>query len=147
MRENRERINHVTADLADGYASSDVQRQLDEALDQYLVLPEGVEIEMAGQMNELSGYMGTLLMIVVLALFLVYAVMVAQFESLIDPFIIFATIPLLMIGVIAIHLLYGQSFSLFSVVGIVALIGVVVNNGIVLVDCINRLVKERVPVR
>ena len=121
--------------------------QLDEALDQYLVLPEGVEIEMAGQMNELSGYMGTLVMIVVLALFLVYAVMAAQFESLIDPFIIFATIPLLMIGVIAIHLLYGQSFSLFSVVGIVALIGVVVNNGIVLVDCINRLVKERVPVR
>ena len=147
MRENRVRINHVTADLADGYASSDVQSQLDEALNQYLLLPEGVEIEMAGQMNELSGYMGTLVMIVVLALFLVYAVMAAQFESLIDPFIIFATIPLLMIGVIAIHLLYGQSFSLFSVVGIVALIGVVVNNGIVLVDCINRLVKERVPVR
>lgn len=137
----------MTADLADGYASSDVQSQLDEALNQYLLLPEGVEIEMAGQMNELSGYMGTLVMIVVLALFLVYAVMAAQFESLIDPFIIFATIPLLMIGVIAIHLLYGQSFSLFSVVGIVALIGVVVNNGIVLVDCINRLVKERVPVR
>ena len=134
MRENRVRINHVTADLADGYASSDVQSQLDEALNQYLLLPEGVEIEMAGQMNELSGYMGTLVMIVVLALFLVYAVMAAQFESLIDPFIIFATIPLLMIGVIAIHLLYGQSFSLFSVVGIVALIGVVVNNGLVLVD-------------
>ena len=147
MKENRERINHVTADLADGYASSDVQSQLDEAFNQYLLLPEGVEIEMAGQMNELSGYMGTLVMIVVLALFLVYAVMAAQFESLIDPFIIFATIPLLMIGVIAIHLLYGQSFSLFSVVGIVALIGVVVNNGIVLVDCINRLVKVRVPVR
>ena len=147
MRENRVRINHVTADLADGYASSDVQSQLDEALNQHLLLPEGVEIEMAGQMNKLSGYMGTLVMIVVLALFLVYAVMAAQFESLIDPFIIFATIPLLMIGVIAIHLLYGQSFSLFSVVGIVALIGVVVNNGIVLVDCINRLVKERVPVR
>ena len=50
----------MTADLADGYASSDVQSQLDEALNQYLLLPVGVEIEMAGQMNELSGYMGHL---------------------------------------------------------------------------------------
>ena len=146
-RENRVRINHVTADLATGYSSSDAQAELDAALDEYLVLPEGVSIEQAGQMSEMSGYTGTLVMIVLLALFLVYAVMAAQFESLIDPFIIFATIPLLMIGVIGIHLAYGQSFSLFSVVGIVALIGVVVNNGIVLIDCINRLVKQKVPVR
>ena len=64
-----------------------------------------------------------------------------------DPLIIFATIPLLLIGVIWIHLIYGATFSLFSIVGIVALIGVVVNNGIVLVDCINRLVRQKVPVR
>lgn len=147
MREDRVRINHVTADLLDGYAASDVQNELDKALSQYLVLPEGVTIEQGGQMSEMAGYMGTLIMIVALALFLVYAVMAAQFESLVDPFIIFATIPLLMIGVIGIHLAYGQSFSLFSIVGIVALIGVVVNNGIVLIDCINRLVKQKVPVR
>lgn len=147
MREDRVRINHVTADLLDGYAASDVQNELDKALSQYLVLPEGVTIEQGGQMSEMAGYMGTLIGIVALALFLVYAVMAAQFESLVDPFIIFATIPLLMIGVIGIHLAYGQSFSLFSIVGIVALIGVVVNNGIVLIDCINRLVKQKVPVR
>ena len=146
-REDRVRINHVTADVRDGYASSDVQNVLDRALAEYLVLPEGVTINQGGQMSEMMGYARTLVMIVVLALFLVYAVMAAQFESLIDPFIIFATIPLLMIGVIGIHLLYGQSFSLFSIVGIVALIGVVVNNGIVLIDCINRLVKQKVPVR
>ncbi len=146
-REDRVRINHVTADVRDGYASSDVQNVLDQALAEYLVLPEGVTINQGGQMSEMMGYAKTLVMIVALALFLVYAVMAAQFESLIDPFIIFATIPLLMIGVIGIHLLYGQSFSLFSIVGIVALIGVVVNNGIVLIDCINRLVKQKVPVR
>ena len=146
-REDRVRINHVTADVRDGYASSDVQNVLDRALAEYLVLPEGVTINQGGQMSEMMGYAKTLVMIVALALFLVYAVMAAQFESLIDPFIIFATIPLLMIGVIGIHLLYGQSFSLFSIVGIVALIGVVVNNGIVLIDCINRLVKQNVPVR
>lgn len=146
-REDRVRINHVTADVRDGYASSDVQNVLDQALAEYLVLPEGVTINQGGQMSEMMNYIPTLVAIVALALFLVYAVMAAQFESLIDPFIIFATIPLLMIGVIGIHLLYGQSFSLFSIVGIVALIGVVVNNGIVLIDCINRLVKQKVPVR
>lgn len=92
-------------------------------------------------------YLPTMLIIVALALFLVYAVMAAQFESLMDPFIIFATIPLLMIGVIWIHVFMGEQFSLFSIVGIIALIGVVVNNGIVLVDCINRLVEQKVPVK
>ena len=146
-RENRVRVNHVTADLLPSYSASVVQNEVNKALDEYLILPEGIEIVQSGSMSDFAGYMGTLIMIVVLALFLVYAVMAAQFESLIDPFIIFATIPLLMIGVIGIHLMYGQSFSLFSIVGIVALIGVVVNNGIVLIDCINRLVKQRVPVR
>ena len=146
-RENRVRVNHVTADLLPGFSASVVQNEVNAALDEYLIIPEGIEIVQSGQMSDFAGYMGTLIMIVVLALFLVYAVMAAQFESLIDPFIIFATIPLLMIGVIGIHLLYGQSFSLFSIVGIVALIGVVVNNGIVLIDCINRLVKQKVPVR
>ena len=82
-----------------------------------------------------------------IALFLVYAVMAAQFESLMDPFIIFATIPLLLIGVIWIHIAMNEPFSLFSIVGVIALIGVVVNNGIVLVDCINRLVEQKVPVK
>ena len=147
IREDKVRINHVTADLLEGFSASDVQAELDAALDEYLVLPEGVTIEQAGQMSEMAGYIMTLVMIILLALFLVYAVMAAQFESLVDPFIIFATIPLLLIGVIWIHIAYGQSFSLMSVVGIVALIGVVVNNGIVLVDCINRLVRQKVPVR
>ena len=101
----------------------------------------------SGEMADFAGYVPTLAMIIVLALFLVYAVMAAQFESLTDPLIIFATIPLLLIGVIWIHIAYGATFSLFSIVGIVALIGVVVNNGIVLVDCINRLVRQKVPVR
>lgn len=148
QREDKERVNHVTASLLDGYSSSEVQNAVDQALAEHLVLPEGVEISQAGEMASFSGYTPTLVMIVLLALFLVYAVMAAQFESLIDPLIIFATIPLLMIGVVFIHIAYGQSFTLFSFVGIVALIGVVVNNGIVLVDWINRLVRvERMQVR
>ena len=147
MREDKERINHVSASILEGYAANEVQAAVDRALKEHLVLPEGVTLEQTGEMSMFAEYLPTMIMIVILALFLVYAVMAAQFESLIDPLIIFATIPLLMIGVIWIHVAMGQQFSLFSIVGIVALIGTVVNNGIVLVDCINRLVDQKVPVK
>ena len=146
-RENKERVNRVRADIIEGYAANDVQDIVDAALEEYLVLPEGVTIEQEGEMYTFMEYLPTMIMVVLLALFLVYAVMAAQFESLMDPFIIFATIPLLLIGVIWIHVFMGQQFSLFSIVGIIALIGVVVNNGIVLVDCINRLVEQKIPVK
>ena len=147
MREDKQRINHVTASIMEGYAANEVQAAVDEALAEHLVLPEGVTLEQTGEMSMFAEYLPTMIMIIVLALFLVYAVMAAQFESMLDPLIIFATIPLLLIGVIWIHVFMGQQFSLFSIVGIVALIGTVVNNGIVLVDCINRLVDQKVPVK
>ena len=146
-RENKMRVNHVTASLSDGYSSSEVQEKVQQALDTYLLIPDGVEVSQSGDMQQFATYGPILIIIIVLALVLVFAVMAAQFESLLDPFIIFATIPLLMIGVIFIHLTMNQSFTLFSIVGIVALIGVVVNNGIVLVDSINQLVSKRVPVK
>lgn len=147
-RENKERVNHVTANAKDGVSASVVQSAVNEALDEYLILPEGVTIEQAGEMTDFNEFMPILIKVILLALFLVYAVMAAQFESLLNPFIIFATIPLLLIGVIWIHIWTGTSFTMFSIVGIVALIGVVVNNGIVLVDAINRLIdEERIPVR
>ncbi|MEA5031232.1 MAG: efflux RND transporter permease subunit, partial [Sphaerochaeta sp.] len=67
-------------------------------------------------------------------------------ESLVDPLIIFASIPMILIGVVLIHVVMGQTFSLFSIVGIVALIGIVVNNGIVLVDSINYEVRQKRPI-
>ena len=88
------------------------------------------------------------IMCAVMALILVYVVMAAQFESLLNPFIVFCTIPLLLIGVILIHILSGMSLSMMSFIGVIALVGVVVNNGIVLVDAISREIREtRVPVR
>ena len=148
MREDKMRINHVTAGIRDGYSASDVQNAVDQALAEKLVIPEGVTISQGGEMSDFMEYVPTLIVILLLALLLVYAVMAAQFESLIDPLIIFATVPLLLIGVVFIHITYNQDFTLFSFVGIIALIGVVVNNGIVLVDWINQLVRrERLDVR
>lgn len=96
--------------------------------------------------KQFTTYGGTLITIILLALLLVFAVMAAQFESLIDPFIIFATIPMLLIGVVWVHIWAGQDFTLYSIVGIIALIGVVVNNGIVMVDSINQLVRAKTPI-
>ena len=98
-------------------------------------------------MADFARYAPTLVLIIILALILVYSVMAAQFESLVDPFIIFATIPMLLIGVVFIHIWMHQALSLFSIVGIIALIGVVVNNGIVMVDSINQLVRKKTRVR
>ncbi|MFA6775611.1 MAG: efflux RND transporter permease subunit, partial [Sphaerochaetaceae bacterium] len=146
-RENKKRVNNVTAKLADGYTASEVQTKVQSALDAHFTAPDGITVGNNGDMEQLSEYGPTLMIVVLLALLLVFAVMAGQFESLVDPFIIFATIPLLSIGVIFIHVIMKQSFSLFSVVGIVALIGVVVNNGIVLVDSINQRVRKHEPVR
>jgi multidrug efflux pump subunit AcrB len=146
-REDKQRLNHVTASLSDGYDTNTVQTLVEEALDEHLLIPEGITVSQSGDIQQFATYTPTLIVIFILALLLVFAVMAAQFESLVDPFIIFATIPLLLIGVVFIHLTMNQSFSLFSIVGIVALIGVVVNNGIVLVDSINQRVATHMPVR
>ncbi len=146
-REDKVRINHVTANGAEGVAASDAANIAQQLIDDYVFIPEGVDVTLSGEMSDFSEYLPTMINIVVLALLLVYMVMAAQFESLIDPLIIFATIPLLLIGVIAIHMITGQTFTLFSIIGVVALIGVVVNNGIVLVDAINRYVKAKIKVR
>lgn len=146
-RVDKKRINHVTAAAAAGLTSSEVQAAVDRALDEHLFVPEGVTVSQSGEMADFAEYAPTLALIIILALVLVYAVMAAQFESMIDPFIIFATIPLLLIGVVFIHLWMNQALSLFSIVGIIALIGVVVNNGIVMVDSINQLVRKKIKVR
>ena len=145
-REDKQRVNHVTATLADGYSATDVQAVVEEVLDSSLVVPNSVSISYSGEAFRINQFGSSVIIVIIVALFLVYAVMAAQFESLLDPFIIFTSIPLLLIGVIWIHVFMGESFSLYSAVGIVALAGIVVNNGIVLVDAINRLVLKKIPV-
>jgi len=145
-REDKQRVNHVTGTLADGYSASEVQAAVEKVLDSSLVVPDSVTISYSGEAYRINQFGGSVIIVIIVALFLVYAVMAAQFESLLDPFIIFTSIPLLLIGVIWIHVFMGESFSLYSAVGIVALAGIVVNNGIVLVDAINRLVLKKIPV-
>ncbi|ULQ58738.1 efflux RND transporter permease subunit [Brucepastera parasyntrophica] len=145
-REEGQRVNHVTANLQTGLAANKIQPLVEAAIRDNLVVPETVRIEYAGEVQDLADSGGVMILVILVAVFLVFIVMAAQFESLVDPLIIFFSIPLLAIGVVWMYVFTGQTFSLFSAVGVVALVGIVVNNGIVLIDFMNQLVKKKTPV-
>ncbi len=145
-RENNKRINHVTAGVATGTTTTEAAALVKEYLTANLIVPDGVEISFGGEARSIEKFNSTFVLVIGMAVLMVFAVMAAQFESLIDPFIIFFSIPLLIIGVVWIHQITGQAFTLYSMVGMVALVGVVVNNGIVLVDYTNQLVDKKMPV-
>jgi HAE1 family hydrophobic/amphiphilic exporter-1 len=133
-RERQERVVRVTGDLGPGIAATDMQRRLIETVDHYLVPRDGVRVRFLGEAQEIQSYYWRYVLIIATAIFLVFGVMASQFESFVDPLIIFFSIPLLCIGVIWIYKITGQAMSMFSMVGVIALVGVVVNNGIILVD-------------
>jgi len=138
-RENETRIVHVTADLADNVAVTDIQPVIENLIETQYIAPEGVSISYGGEADDIEQFSSPLIVIIIVAIIMVFAVMASLFESLIDPFIIFFSIPLLLIGVVAVYKITGESFSVISAVGIIVLVGIVVNNGIVLVDYTNLL--------
>ena len=139
-RLDQTRVIHVTAGLEKGVKLNKVQKEIDELIRSEMIIPESVSIEYSGDVGDLKEYGIKFIIIMIMALFLVYGVMASQFESFKDPFIMFLTVPLMIIGVVAIHLITGSPFSMFTAVGIIMLSGIVVNNGIVLVDYINLLI-------
>lgn len=145
-RQDERRTVHVTGGLASGVRVSDVQPLVRSAIDAGLVLPDSVSLEYSGEQSAIVESALELGSVMLVAVLLVFAIMAGQFESFRMPFIIFFTIPLLIVGVIFLYLAVGQPISVFSLAGIVVLIGVVVNNGIVLVDYTNLLRRRGTPV-
>jgi HAE1 family hydrophobic/amphiphilic exporter-1 len=146
-RENRERVLRITGDLGGGIAVTDMQKRLEETIAANVVPREGVTIRYLGEARDIEAYNWRFIFIIGVAIFLVFGLMASQFESFVDPIIIFFSIPLLFIGVIWIYKISNQAMSVFSAVGIIALVGVVVNNGIVLVDYTNTLRARGLKVR
>ena len=105
-------------------------------------LPAGYHIEYGGSYEDMNEAFVTLALALALAIILVYAVMASQFESLVQPFVVMFTMPLALIGVLFILGLTGTTLSVASFVGIIILSGIVVNNGIVLIDHMNQLRTE-----
>ena len=137
-RENLSRLMQVTSSTAQGYNTSILARQVQQKLDA-LTVPDGYTVEIAGettQVTEMITQMGSMML---LALLLIYLVMVAQFQSLLSPFIVLFTIPLAFTGGFLAMILTREEISLVSLMGFLILMGVVVNNGIVFVDYANQL--------
>jgi len=141
-REDQTRVVHVTGGLKPGFATNEVETKVRQLIQENVVADESVIIDFSGDYAEIQSYIMKFVVVMIIAVALVFGVMASQFESLKDPFIIFFTIPLMFIGIIFIYKITGETLSMFSAVGLVMLSGIVVNNGIVLVDYTN-LLRER----
>ncbi len=141
-RLEQRRYISVTATVADGYNVTLVSTQARRALEG-LQLPAGCQVEYAGENETIMDAMKDLFFMLLLGVLIIYLIMVAQFQSLLSPFIVILTVPLAFAGGFMGLLVTGFHMSIVSMVGMIMLVGVVVNNGIVLVDCANRLREER----
>lgn len=137
-RENGARKMTVTSATADGYNTSLLTRELAPKLDA-LTLPAGCTAGIAGESTQVSDMLSQMAKMLALALAFVYFVMVAQFQSLLSPFIVLFTVPLAFTGGMLGLMAFGEQLSLISLMGFLVLMGVVVNNGIVFVDYANQL--------
>ena len=137
-RQEQRRCINVTAQVDEDHNATKVSAEAIQAVER-LTLPEGVTTEFSGENEAIMDAMQQLLLMLVLGILLVYLVMVAQFQSLKSPFIVMFTIPLAFTGGFIILLVSGVELSVVSLIGFVMLVGVIVNNGIVLVDYINQL--------
>ncbi len=137
-RDNQTRVITVSAETLDGYNTSLIARGLQDKLDAYDV-PDGYTVEMAGEVTTISDAMGDLVLMILLAVVFIYLIMVAQFQSLLSPFIVMFTLPLAFTGGLLGLVIARSTLSVVSMIGFLVLAGVVVNNGIVFVDYTNQL--------
>ncbi len=117
-----------------GEATEDVEQIISQA-----DIPQDIDVEIAGQVSEQSASFSDLYLILIIGVLLVYMVMAAQFESFKDPFIIMFALPFTFVGIIAAFFVTGLTLSVTTFIGVIMLMGIVVNNGIVLVDYTNLL--------
>ena len=142
-RMNQKRYLSVTATLEEGYNVTLITAKAQDVVGG-LDLGDGVSYTFTGENETIMEAVRQLLLMLVLGILLVYLVMVAQFQSLKSPFIVMFTIPLAFTGGFIALLLCGMEISVISLIGFVMLTGIIVNNGIVLVDYINQLRQEGV---
>lgn len=136
VRTNQKRVVTLTGKIY-GTDMSTVNRKYNKTLNEKLGHTEGISQSAAGSFEMMIKAMRSLLAAILLGILLMYMVMAAQFESLIQPFIILFTIPLAVIGVVLAVVISGNPFSVVSCIGVLMLIGIIVNNAIVLIDFIN----------
>ncbi len=137
-RENQSHYITVTADTMEGYNTTLLTRELNKRLKDY-DLADGYTIELGGESDQVNDMVSQMMQLMALGFLLIYLVMVAQFQSLLSPFIVLFTIPLAFTGGLLGLLAFSEQLSLMSLLGFTILMGTVVNNGIVFVDYANQL--------
>ena len=138
-RKNQQRVVSVEFDATDARPEGDVMADVRRRIESEIVLPNGVSVEYGGMIEEQEKSEKALTMMILLGIVLVYMVMAAQFESLLHPLLIMFSVPFAFSGVVAVLHLTGTPLSMSAYIGMVLLVGVVVNNSIVLVDYVNLL--------
>ena len=141
-RINGQRVTYISANLESGVALGDAVERVQQNLSS-LNLPEGFSIVYGGAYQEQQEAQRDFLIAVLMALALIYMVMAAQFERFLDPLVVMGAVPLALIGVVPTLLLTGTTLNVQSIMGLIMLIGIVVNNAIVLIDYVNLKRREQ----
>lgn len=141
-RINGQRVTFITANLESGVplgrAVNKIQAELSD-----LVLPSGFSIVYGGEYEEQQKAQADFIISIIMALVLIYMVMAAQFERFLDPLIVMFAVPVAVVGIVPTMILTGTTFNMQSIMGVIMLIGIVVNNAIVLVDYINLMRRDK----
>ncbi|GHV83257.1 multidrug ABC transporter [Spirochaetia bacterium] len=141
-REDQSRVIHVTAGKAPNASLNDLEAKVTALITAEIPAEDDVIIMFQGDNADMMKMMTNFSLVMIVAIALVFGVMASLFESFRDPFIIILTIPLSFIGIVAIYWMTNDKFNILTVVGLLVLVGVIVNNGIVLVDYTNLLRKR-----
>ncbi|WNZ67374.1 efflux RND transporter permease subunit [Borreliella garinii] len=141
-RENQALTIHLNAGISPNDNLIQVTAKVIDFINNKVPHKEGTVLKVEGEYDEFSNIMNQFKIIITMAIIVVFGIMASQFESFLKPFIIIFTIPLTAIGVVLIHFLAGEKLSIFAAIGMLMLVGVVVNTGIVLIDYTGLLIKR-----
>ena len=141
-RKDRKRVTTVYANI-DGKPLNEVMAEIKYKMNNQIFVPAGISINYAGDFEEMNEAFSQLILALILALVLVYSIMASQFESFIAPLIIALAVPFGLAGSLIALFISKTTLSAYSAIGCVVLVGIVVNNGIVLIDYMNQLMREK----
>ena len=141
-RKDRKRVTTVYANI-DGKPLNEVMAEIKYKMNNQIFIPAGIYINYAGDFEDMKEAFNQLILALILALVLVYSIMASQFESFIAPLIIALAVPFGLAGSLIALFISKTTLSAYSAIGCVVLVGIVVNNGIVLIDYMNQLMREK----
>ena len=141
-RKDRKRVTTVYANI-DGKPLNEVMAEIKDKMNNQIFVPAGISINYAGDFEDMNEAFNQLILALILALVLVYSIMASQFESFIAPLIIALAVPFGLAGSLFALFISKTTLSAYSAIGCVVLVGIVVNNGIVLIDYMNQLMREK----